>query len=169
MNLPNTISLFRFCLIPFFIWSIMDAHREGPLIALGILCLSGLSDMLDGYLARKLNQITDLGKILDPLADKLIIISAAMTLAWEHRLNLLIALIITLRELAMVIGTAINFKQNQQVAGASYLGKGTTCLFYAAVIFFLFNWPLRYIIVLAAIILSLVASIDYFKKAFRTS
>lgn len=166
MNLPNAISLSRLLLIPLFIWTIILDNNNSALLALGVLCLSGITDMLDGFLARKLNQVTELGKIIDPLADKLIIISAAFALTVEHRLNIWLTIIIACRELCMVIGTAVNLKKHQAAVSASYLGKATTCMFYVAVIFFLFNWPFRYGVMTAAIILSLMASFDYFQKAF---
>jgi len=166
MNVPNLISLSRFFLIPFFIWAIMLDGIKGACLALVVLCISGLSDVLDGYLARKYNQVTDLGKVIDPLADKFIIISAALTLVYTGQLYAWVAAIVVIRELCMIVGSAISYRRGQKVISASYLGKGTTVLFYLAVIFFLFHWPFRYGILAVAILSSLIASIDYFQKTF---
>jgi len=128
MNLPNAISLFRIALVPFF----ARAYGEGDIaLSIGILLLCALSDVLDGAAARRLGQVTDLGKMLDPVADKLI--QAVMMLCAADRtpqLWLLLALHV-LRECSLaVLGLYVRFVTGR-VYGAKWYGKLCTAAIYA--------------------------------------
>ena len=76
MTTANKITLARIALIPFFIWFAMQGTPEGDIIALVLFCVASVTDFLDGYVARKYNQVTDFGKFVDPLADKLLVTAA---------------------------------------------------------------------------------------------
>lgn len=101
MNLPNLITLTRIGLIPFFVFAFQDPTEFRSLLAAGIFLAASLTDLLDGYLARKWGQITKLGKFLDPVADKFLILSALIILVDLQRVEAWIAILIIAREIAV--------------------------------------------------------------------
>ena len=86
LTIPNLLSLLRLCLIPLFVWAYLI--RQDPLLTVGLLILSGLTDIADGFIARHFQMISDLGKVLDPLADKLT--QAAMLVCLTSRFPLML-------------------------------------------------------------------------------
>ena len=108
ITVPNLLSFFRLCLIPVIIWSY--CVKKNPLLAGEILLLSGLTDLADGYIARRFHRISNLGKILDPVADKLT--QAAMHIIWFHITSMVSDLLIGLCAIMMVISVALYIIQN---------------------------------------------------------
>lgn len=130
-TIPNILSYVRIALIPIYISMYINAEVLTDYYwAAGILLLSGITDSLDGIIARKTNQITDLGKILDPLADKLTQVSviAAMFLDRPYVLPLLILFI--LKELFLLINNIILYKKEEFMDGSMWFGKVATAVFY---------------------------------------
>ena len=131
MNLPNVITIARILLIPFFVGLYM-LQQEWSILAAGVLfALAALTDWLDGYLARRLNQTTPFGAFLDPVADKLIVVSALIVLvSYHHNAWLTIpSLIIVGREIVISALREWMAEMNDSVAVAvSYLGKVKTTL-----------------------------------------
>ena len=103
-NVPNILTMLRLLLIPIF-WVLMMA-RDNETAALIVFVTASLTDLLDGYIARHYNQITDWGKLFDPLADKLMVISVMLTLVLKGAVPLAILIIITVKEIIMVVGAA---------------------------------------------------------------
>lgn len=131
-TIPNILSMFRIILIPFIIW--LYCSKENYYAAFGLVFLSGLTDVLDGKIARKFNMITTIGKILDPLADKLT--QAALIICLISRYIWMWALI-GLFVLKEVISTALGYlsmKASETVTGAMWYGKVNTVLLYAVMI-----------------------------------
>ena len=134
-NIPNVLTIFRLILVPVFVAVFRAGH---PRIALGIFCLASLTDMLDGILARKLNQITDFGKLFDPLADKLMVLTAlfcqgaAGVFPWEA------IGIVLLKELVMMAGS-VYMLGNGVVVSANYFGKVATVCFIISLILSFFH------------------------------
>lgn len=127
MNLPNKLSLLRIILIPVFIFFYLaDFINFGKLIALAIFIIAALTDMLDGKIARKYNLITNLGKLLDPIADKLLVISGLLLVVVDftipHPYGVIIAIIIIGRELLISAFRQIAATQNIVMA-ADKFGK----------------------------------------------
>jgi len=133
LNVPNSLSLLRILIIPFFIICFLNDYLLEVAI---LLIISGLSDSVDGYFARKFNQITDLGKILDPLADKMTLaaVVVCMWIKYGSQVNGLPVLfsILILKELLMGIGGLIFFKKINITVGSMWYGKLTTVVFYLA-------------------------------------
>lgn len=132
LTIPNFLSLFRIILVPFIIW--LYCTKENYYAAFGLVVLSGLTDVLDGKIARKYNMITTFGKILDPLADKLT--QAALIICLISRYIWMWALI-GLFVLKEVISTALGYlsmKASETVSGAMWYGKVNTALLYAVMI-----------------------------------
>lgn len=129
-NIPNILTIIRILLIPF----ILDAIYKGNYI-LGIVLftISGITDVLDGIIARKFNLISNFGKLMDPLADKLTQIAVLMVLVYARIIPLWILAIVIIKELIMVIGASFLYGKNVVVYSKWY-GKLATVLFYLAIV-----------------------------------
>lgn len=126
MNLPNKITLFRACMIPFFVVCLLvDTIPGHTYLAAAIFILASLSDALDGYLARKYHLVTNFGKFMDPLADKLLVAAALICLTANGRLAAWISIIIISREF-IISGFRLVASDNGIVIAASYWGKFKT-------------------------------------------
>lgn len=130
-TIPNLLSLLRILVIAPFAYFFM--HDE-LLWAVLFLAFSGLSDMFDGMIARKFNQITELGKMLDPLADKLTQGTIAICLAVKHPVLIPILLIFVLKELGMLIGGCVLLQKKKRPCAAQWYGKVATVMFYISAV-----------------------------------
>ena len=130
-NIPNILTIIRFILIPFIFMSVITGHF---LTALIIFTISAITDILDGYIARKYNYITDIGKLIDPLADKLTQISLLLALSILNILPWWILAIVFLKECVMIISASILYKKKDVVVYSKWYGKLATTLFYLAIV-----------------------------------
>ena len=130
LTIPNALSVVRILIIPFFAWSFLQ--NKLPL-AVGLLVLSGLSDCVDGFIARKLNQVTELGKMLDPLADKLTQGVVALCLAMRFPVIGPVLLVFIVKELVMLCCAIGLLKKKKRPCAAQWYGKVATVMFYASV------------------------------------
>ncbi len=142
MNIPNALSLFRLLLVPVFVLVFLSGHAYAYYIAIGVLLLAALTDVLDGKIARKYNQITALGRILDPLADKLMVLAALFCLAKVGRIPWIICMLYSAKELLQIVGGLFIYKRTKDMPAANKLGKSATvCLYGAIVLTTLFDIP----------------------------
>ena len=126
MNVPNTLTVLRVIMIPFFVLFMLgDITSVDKYIALGIFIAASLTDTLDGYLARKNNQVTNFGKFMDPLADKLLVCSAMICFIELDKLPAWIVIIIIAREF-IISGFRLIAAENGIVIAANYWGKFKT-------------------------------------------
>lgn len=130
-NIPNMLTIIRFILIPFIFISVISHHYFTGLI---IFTVSAITDILDGYIARKYNYITDIGKLIDPLADKLTQITLLLALAILNILPLWIFIIVFVKECVMVISASFLYKKKDVVVYSKWYGKMATTLFYLAIV-----------------------------------
>ena len=130
-NIPNILTIIRFILIPFIYMSVLTKHY---LTALIIFTISALTDVLDGYIARKFNYITDIGKLIDPLADKLTQISLLLSLTLLKILPLWIFAVVFIKELVLVISASVLYSKKDVVVYSKWYGKLATTLFYLAIV-----------------------------------
>ena len=131
LTVPNILSVMRIILIfPFVISILNDNYIHAGII----LILSGISDLLDGIIARKLNQITTLGKILDPMADKLTLMAVMICFGIKFPCIFPFMIILVFKELCMLFGGAILIKQKKIPTTARWYGKFATVVFYFSVI-----------------------------------
>lgn len=128
-TIPNLLSLFRLLLIPIIIRACL--YQQNPLLTAGLVVLSGLTDLADGFIARRFHLISDLGKVLDPIADKLTQVAVLACLAARHPLMLLPLSLLVVKELAAGIMGLLVIKRTGQVHGADWHGKVSTALLYA--------------------------------------
>lgn len=136
-GIPNILSCIRMLMIPAFVWRYLTAQSEGAYVfAAGILVASGLTDMLDGYIARRYNMITPVGRLLDPLADKLT--QAAVCICLTVRIPSLFFILIAfvVKELVMLIAGYKLYKtvQLEDIPGSKWFGKLYTLFFYGVMI-----------------------------------
>lgn len=127
MNLPNKLTTFRVALIPFFVFFLLTTitGNYGKWIALAIFIIASATDFLDGYIARKYNLVTNFGKFMDPLADKLLVCSAMICLIEKGAIPAWIVIIIIAREF-IISGFRLIASDNGVVIAASYWGKFKT-------------------------------------------
>lgn len=175
MNLPNKLTLFRIVLIvPFVLLLLGGAYGwfgEDTMltdwIALGIFVIASLTDLLDGKIARKYNLITDFGKFMDPLADKLLVCSAMIALIEMDRIPAWVVIIIIAREF-IISGFRLIASDNGIVIAASYWGKFKTTFQMVMIILMIANIPqltlLTNIVMWVALVLTIVSLVDYLIK-----
>ncbi len=136
-NVPNVLSLVRLALLPVFVVCYFQRAWIGAGAA---LLLSGLTDLFDGMIARKLNQITEIGKLLDPIADKLTQIAVLLCIVVDTPALIPLAVICLVKEVLQVIGGWILLSKNATIRGSKWFGKVSTFLFYG-VMLAVFLWP----------------------------
>lgn len=131
-NIPNILTIIRFILIPLIFISVITHHY---LIAIIIFTISAFTDILDGFIARKYNYISDIGKLIDPLADKLTLICLLLALTILNILPWWILAIVFIKECAMVITASVLYSKDDVVVYSKWYGKLATTLFYLAIVF----------------------------------
>jgi CDP-diacylglycerol--glycerol-3-phosphate 3-phosphatidyltransferase len=136
MNLPNLLTALRIALIPVLIGTY---GRVPPAVSLTIFLVASLTDCLDGYLARKWNQITAFGKLFDPVADKLLLLSVLFCFAKSRLVPWWVLILMAAKELLMMSGSLYMLRRNV-VVSSNYLGKAATVSFILALTF-VFPWP----------------------------
>ncbi|MHB8157288.1 MAG: CDP-diacylglycerol--glycerol-3-phosphate 3-phosphatidyltransferase [Desulfocucumaceae bacterium] len=168
MNLPNRVTLVRIFLIPVFVAVVALRIPYGDYIAAVIFILAASTDGLDGYIARKRKMVTNLGKLMDPLADKLLVSSALIVLVELQRLPAWVALIIIGREFA-VTGLRALAAADGNIIAARWLGKVKTVTQIVAVVaLFLKGLPLiiGYVAVAVAVFFTIWSGWEYFYRSW---
>ena len=167
MNLPNKLTIARVIMIPLFLICLYLNIGCGKYIAVGIFILASLTDLLDGKIARKYNLVTNFGKFMDPLADKLLVCSAMIALVGMHRLSSIVAIIIIAREF-IISGFRLIASDNGIVIAASYWGKFKTTFQMIGVVLLIFNIPalsmVTTIVIWIALALTVISLVDYVVK-----
>ena len=133
-HVPNIITIIRFLLIPFII---ISAFHHDYIATIVILTISGFTDILDGYIARKFNLVSDFGKLLDPLADKATQISLLAFLTIQKIIPLWIIVIVIIKEFLMISGASFLYGK-ELIVSSKWYGKLATVLFYVAIVSSLF-------------------------------
>ena len=167
MNVANLLTILRFFIIPVFGFYLF---REYYITATLLFLISGITDILDGYIARKYNMITAWGKLADPLADKLIQITALVLLAVNNKIPIAVLLIIGAKEMLMIIGSVMLYKKDNFVVSANWYGKMATVVFYIAVgflIVFRDNGYYAKILIYIMVISTIFALIMYYMQTYR--
>ncbi|MBD5459165.1 MAG: CDP-diacylglycerol--glycerol-3-phosphate 3-phosphatidyltransferase [Lachnospiraceae bacterium] len=168
MNLPNKLTMFRVILIPFFVlFMLVDITSVDKWIALSIFIIASLTDLLDGKIARKYNLVTNFGKFMDPLADKLLVCSALICLVEMAKLPAWMVIVIIAREF-IISGFRLIASDNGVVIAASYWGKFKTTFQMVMICLLIADIAainvVTSVIVWVALILTVVSLIDYLVK-----
>ena len=133
-TIPNLLSIFRIFLLPIHLYFVL---RQSFYIAGAVIVVSGLSDYLDGVIARRYNQVTDLGKVLDPFADKLTQLFLILSMAWYRPWLWLLFGLFLIKEGFMFVAGLIGLSKNIKLSGAKWYGKVATAVIYVGMILLL--------------------------------
>lgn len=174
MNLPNKLTILRTIMIPFFLFFLYtDFWGElNGMIAVALFIIASLTDMLDGKIARKYNLVTNFGKFMDPLADKLLVCSALIALVDLGKIAAWIVIIIIAREF-IISGFRLVASDNGVVIAASYWGKFKTTFQMIMIIMLILDLQLPYmdivnqILVYIALALTMISLVDYIAKNYK--
>ena len=173
MNLPNKLTIIRVCLIPFFVAALLFDHGNNytmRIVANVLFIVASLTDLFDGKIDRKYNLVTNFGKFMDPLADKLLVCSALICLIELGQLPAWVVIIIISREF-IISGFRLVAADNGVVIAASYWGKFKTTFQMAAVILMIFNIPaltlVTNIVVVIEVALTIISLVDYVAKNIK--
>ncbi len=168
MNIANKLTVFRVVLVPFFVLFLLtDFTPYNRWIAFAIFCIATITDKLDGTIARKYNMITDFGKFMDPIADKLLVSSALICLSSLGEMPAWIVIVIIAREFA-ISGIRLLAADNGVTIAATWWGKSKTIAQMAMIIIMLMNIPalhiLSQVVMYISLILTLISMVDYIVK-----
>ena len=169
MNLPNKLTVLRVIMVPFFVFFMLTdvGGAANKWIALAIFVIASLTDMLDGKIARKYNLVTNFGKFMDPLADKLLVCSALIALVDLNKIAAWVVIIIIAREF-IISGFRLVASDNGIVIAASWWGKSKTISQMIMIILLIADIPalsvLNTVLIWVALILTVVSLIDYLVK-----
>ena len=170
MNLPNKLTVFRVILIPFFVFFLLypGFSGYGNYVATGIFIIASLTDLADGKIARKYNLVTDFGKFMDPLADKLLVCAALICLVDMRKLPAWIVIIIISREF-IISGFRLIAADNGIVIAASWWGKAKTISQMIMIILLVADFGgvfdmIGQVMIYLALVLTVVSLVDYIAK-----
>ncbi|MGI5893375.1 MAG: CDP-alcohol phosphatidyltransferase family protein [Candidatus Merdivicinus sp.] len=130
MNIPNSLTVIRILLVPLFIWTFFHLSPEYAYVPVLLLLLSGLTDIADGFIARKFHMITPLGRFLDPVADKLTICTAIICLSLRHQIVWILVGIYVVKEVTLALIGLARLKSWRNSIAAKWYGKASTVLLY---------------------------------------
>ncbi len=171
MNLPNRLSILRVLLIPVCLAFLCVDTPFCQAMALAVFLVAAATDWLDGYLARRNNIVTNFGKFLDPVADKLLVLSVMIALGGMGRFPIWACIIVLFRELA-VDGLRLVAVEQHKVIAAGKLGKIKTSLQMATLVVYLLKnrpfgaFPMDVILMIAAVLMTIWSGVDYFKRTW---
>lgn len=131
-TIPNLLSVIRIMLIPIIIW--LYVVKKDYYGAIAVIVVSGLSDVADGIIARKFNMVSDLGKIIDPIADKLTQAALIICLAFKYKLMIGLIVLFAIRETAMSAMGIVTIKRTDEVCSARWYGKLNTVVLYSVMV-----------------------------------
>ncbi len=170
-NIPNYLSIFRILLIPLFIYLFLFNGHKGMLWGGVVFILAGATDVIDGFLARKFNWITDVGKLLDPLADKLMQIAAIICLYIRDLIPIWLIIGIIAKELLMIAGATLILKRGNIYVHSNWYGKLGTTVFYAVVLIIILienRYPqISTLLSIILLLLTIFTLVMYYIKTYR--
>ncbi len=162
MNIPNTLTAIRFLLIPIFIKTFYSPV-QGNLIYSGLVYMAaGITDFFDGYIARRYNMVTTWGKLMDPLADKLMLITALLCLTHTRSLPAAIVIVVIAKEILIIIGAMLLYKKGRVAMGSHWCSRCATFVFFIGIIMNLLNFGISKYILITAVILAVISLVKYY-------
>lgn len=161
VNLPNTLTVMRFILIPVYIGVFWNGNTK---LAFLVLLVAGATDILDGYIARSRGLVTELGSMLDPLADKLMLITVILSFLISGMIPWLAAVAFFVRDAGMIAGSLYFHMKGMKTVPANAMGKITTVMLYVAILFIVFDWAYAIPYLWFVILFSFITSVLYIFK-----
>jgi CDP-diacylglycerol--glycerol-3-phosphate 3-phosphatidyltransferase len=164
LNWPNFLTVARILLVPVLVVALLSGAHDGDIFAAIVFAVASITDFIDGYLARSRDSVTNFGKLMDPLADKLLIVAALISLVSLHRLAAWVAMVIIARELAVTV-MRMGASQAGVIIAASNLAKVKTCVQIAAILAVIAvrghpTWV--DVLVYVAVAITVISGLDYF-------
>jgi CDP-diacylglycerol---glycerol-3-phosphate 3-phosphatidyltransferase len=164
LTLPNVLTVLRIMLVPVLVVALLGNTPAGDVLAAVVFALASLTDFVDGWLARARDSVTTFGKLMDPLADKLLVVAALISLVSLNRLPAWVAMVIITRELAVTV-LRLGASGAGVVISASMLGKVKTCMQIAAILALIAVderplWVM--LLVYVTVIVTVISGLDYF-------
>lgn len=174
-SIPNILTYIRLILIPFFVWAYVTAEKpQDYFVAAALLLLSGLTDVADGFIARHFHMITEWGKAIDPIADKLTQAAIAFCLVFRYPWMWLLLGLFIVKELYMGIASLMLLRKGKKLNGAMWFGKVSTAVFYLVMIVLIAYPPMppviAYIMMAVSaffLLLSFLLYIPQYNRLFR--
>lgn len=170
-KIPNALTVGRIAVTPVMVVALFQGTRTGDTIGAVIFAIASITDFVDGYLARRANVISAFGKLMDPIADKLLVVGALVPLVYYDRFPWWGALIIVAREVMVTVTRMQLKKSGGEVIAAAQLGKLKTVVQLWALLFAIIFDPTPLwvdLVIYAAILLTVVSAIDFYWRTFRT-
>ena len=168
LTIPNVLTIARIFMIPPFVW--MYVYEENYLTATVILLLSGLSDVLDGFIARRFDMSSDFGKAVDPIADKLTQFTMLICLMARFSFMWIPVCLLFVKELFLGITSLLAIKKTKEVHGAKWHGKAATCLIYTMIFVHVIWYDIPYavsmVLLVASVAMMLVSCFYYAKRNY---
>lgn len=164
MNVPNALTVLRMALIPVYLYIFFIPFPLHIQIAYMVLILAGITDIVDGYIARKYKLVTWFGTMMDPLADKLMMMAVIASLFISERISFWAMIVFIIRDLAMILTSAVFHFRGKKTVPANAFGKLTTVLFYIAFTLVMFQFPYGEPVLWMVIAFSIVTSAVYLVK-----
>lgn len=161
MNIPNILTVFRLILIPVFIIIFFSKNPNSLLYSIIIFLIAGLTDFLDGYLARRYKLTTRVGAVLDPLADKLMLITVLTCLVIKTYIPIWVLVIIAAKEVFMIFCGIFLYKKGTIIA-SNLFGKASTIFFYISIFILVFSEDIGIYLLYISVCTALVALVNYF-------
>lgn len=166
MNIPNILTILRIIIVPIFGYMM---HKQEAYLAAVLFILAWLTDILDGFIARKFGLVTNFGMVADPFADKLLTATALFFLVIQKTIPAMILVIVVFKELLMGLGGYLLYKKKKRVSGANWYGKIASALFYSAIVLLIFLPKSKFssVLIMVAVISTMLALLLYTRKFFR--
>jgi len=168
-NLPNVLTMIRILLIPVLVAALLDETRNGDVLAAFVFALASITDFVDGYLARSRDAVSTFGKLMDPIADKLLVIAALFALVSLDRLDVWVAMVIVTRELVVTASRMAASTQGVVIPAANW-GKLKTVVQVATIFFLIAFSPTPVwvdVMVYVMVAITIVSAVDYLLGARR--
>ncbi len=170
LTIPNVLSLIRLCMIPFIIWFYIFEDRRQ--VAAILIVASGITDVVDGFIARKFHMESDLGKVLDPIADKLTQIATMGCLLYSFKYMMIPLMLLIVKEISVGILGLLEVKITKKPTSARWHGKLATATLYLMMAFHLFwptlPYPLSYVLVILSTVCIALTFVLYSKQRLKT-
>lgn len=166
LTIPNLLSLLRLAMIPLLLWLYLE--KDAYLLTAAVVVLSGITDIVDGIIARKYNLISDLGKALDPVADKLTQIAMLYCLGTTFPEIQILLVILVLKEVITGIMSLVSIRKTGKVEGAQWHGKVTTVLLYAMIIDRIVPWLFSAVLTVTCAGMMVFSMVMYWKHNWKS-
>ncbi|GFP27401.1 CDP-diacylglycerol--glycerol-3-phosphate 3-phosphatidyltransferase [Candidatus Hakubella thermalkaliphila] len=166
--MANFLTILRLLLVPFFVFFMLSEGKNFSQIALSLFLVAALTDVIDGYIARSFNGITEFGRRADPFVDRILVASALITMAYKGMIPLWGLFLILFRDLYLTVGFLLLKEKNRKELSVTTAGKLTTfCIITSIVVLLAGIEPLGFYIFYAGCLMSIISGVHYTIKAYR--